>query len=126
MEKYTATLKDGREIYVPTWPASVALQNLTSAGKYIGTTNLLAISELNIPSVILAITEAEDAQQTTALIKHFVCGARIEGQKLTEGQFDSEFEGNIYVAAELFAHVIKAQYADFFEQGLAKEISQES
>jgi len=125
MSGYNATLKDGQEIYIPSWPASVALENLTKAGKYIGSDNLLRIAELNYPAAMLSITESDDSKTTAELIKHFVCEARMDGNKIDKAGYDSQFEGNLFLAIEIFCHVIKAQYYDFFKSGLAKETSQE-
>lgn len=121
---YNATLEGGQEVFIPSWPASVALQELTNAGKYIGTDKLLRIAELDTPSAILAITESVEPAQTAGLIKHFVCSARMDGAKIEVSNYDSQFENNLYLAIELFCHVVKAQYSDFFEQGLAKANSQ--
>ena len=120
---YSATLKSQKEIYIPHWPVDVALENLTRAGQYLGTQAVINISELNIPAVIVAIMESKDPTQTASLIKHFICQARISGDKISESQIDSMFEGNLAEVAEIFAHVIAAQYADFFVSGLAKEPS---
>ena len=126
MSGYTAILKGGQEIYIPNWPASVALENLTKAGEFIGSDALLRIAELNIPAVMLAIMESKDSKQTAGLVKHFVCTARMDGQKINVNEYDNTFEGKLNLAIELFAHVVKAQYADFFVLGLAKATSQES
>lgn len=123
---YHATLKDMKEIYIPHWPVDVALENLTRAGQHLGTDAVIRISELNIPAVIVAIMDAKDPNQTASLIKHFICQARISGSKIEPSQIDNMFEGNLAQVAEIFAHVIAAQYADFFVSGLAKELSQTS
>lgn len=123
---YHATLKDMKEIYIPHWPVDVALENLTRAGQHLGTDAVIRISELNIPAVIVAIMDAKDPNQTASLIKHFICQARISGSKIEPNQIDNMFEGNLAQVAEIFAHVIAAQYADFFVSGLAKELSQTS
>jgi hypothetical protein len=121
---YSGKLKDLREIYVPHWPVDVSLENLTKAGQYLGTESMIFISELNIPAVVVAISESKDPEGCAALIKHFVCNASLEGDKITPSSFDEIFKGKLHVVAEIFAHVVHAQYADFFEQGLAKEPSQ--
>ncbi len=120
---YSAHLKSQKEIYIPYWPVDVALENLTRAGQYLGTDAIIRIAEVNVPAVIVAIMDAKDPNQTASLIKHFICQARIAGQKIEPSQIDSMFEGNLAEVAEIFAHVIAAQYADFFESGLAKEPS---
>lgn len=125
MSGYNAVLKEGQEVYIPSWPVSVALENLTKAGKYIGSDNLIRISELNIPSAMVAIMNAEDSNTTSELIKHFVCEARMDGEKIMKIDYDTKFKDNIYLAIEIFCHVVRAQYYDFFKQGLAKEPSQE-
>ena len=117
---YTATLKGGQEIYIPTWPPLVALENLSKAGEFIGTDNLLRISELSIPAVILAITESPNSKETAGLIQHFVCTARMDDVKITKQEFEKIFEDDLYLICELFAHVVKGVYSDFFVRGLAK------
>jgi len=120
MSGYNGKLKDGREIYVPHWPASVSLENLAKAGQCIGTSALIQISELNTPAVIIALADAKDSAATVGLIKHFVCSMRIEGKKIDASEFDELFSGNLGDIPELFATVVHAQYFDFFASGLAK------
>lgn len=120
---YRVTLRGGQEIAVPIWSATVALLNLAAAGKYIGQDNLISITELNIPSVMLAIINSNEPDDTTALIKNFVCSARMDGNKIQAKDFDEIFGGKLGLIVEIFAHVMKAQYATFFTQGLAKESS---
>lgn len=120
MSGYNATLKGGQEVFIPSWPASIALENLSKAGKYIGTDHLLRISELNYASAMLAIVEAEDSNTTSELIKHFVCEARMDGNKINKAEYDNQFEGDLFLALEIFCHVVKAQYSDFFMSGLAE------
>ena len=124
MSGYSTEIKDGREIYIPSWAVNVQLENLTQASKVLGASNVINISEPNVASVTYAIMNAEDAKLTAKLIKHFVCHVRIEGDKITEENIDSYFEGQLSTVIELFAHVIHSQYADFFDSGLAKEASQ--
>lgn len=123
MAGYSATLKDGREIYIPTWPVNIALENLTMAGKYLGTDRFITISELNYAAVIMAIANATDAKEASNLVQHFVCQARIAGEKITPETISTMFERDLKSVAEIFAHVAHSQYADFFELGLAKENS---
>jgi len=123
---YSAKLRDGRNIYIPSWPVDVALENLTLAGKMLGTENIINIAALNIPSVIVAIMGAEDAKQAAALVKHFICQVRIEGSKIEPATINNMFEGELSTITELFAHVIHSQYNNFFELGLAKADSQDS
>jgi len=127
MAGYNATLKDGREIFIPSWPVDVALENLTRAGQYIGSEAIITISELNVAAVVVAIMKSTDPNKTASLIKHFVCQVRIAGSKIEPNQIDEMFTGGegLGQVAEIFAHVIKAQYADFFAFGLAGEPSQE-
>jgi hypothetical protein len=117
---YTATLEDMREIYIPHWPVDVSLENLAKAGQILGTNSVIAIAELNIPAVIVAIMETKEPAKAASLIKHFICQVRIGGDKLLPAQVDEYFEGDLKSVAEIFAHVIAAQYADFFASGLAK------
>ena len=124
MSGYNAVLQDGSEIYIPSWSPTVAIENLTMAGKYIGSDYMIDISDLQIEVVILAITEATDAKQTMALIKNFVCSARVEGEKILPQGFEKKFEDKLFEMIEIFAHVVKAQYSTFFDLGLPKEISQ--
>lgn len=120
-EGYKAKLNGGQEIYIATWTPSVALENLTQAGKYIGLDNLLNISKLNklsMHTVILAISEASDSETTLKLIQHFICTVGLDGDRITTDSFDIQFEGKLPLIVEIFTHVVHSQYADFFEQGL--------
>ena len=123
---YKAELKDGRAIYIPNWPVDVALENLTRAGKYLGTENVINIAYLNISAVIVAIMGSQDPKQCAALIKHFVCQVRIDGDKIEQTTIDAMFVGDLGAIAEIFSHVIHSQYHGFFESGLAKAPSQDS
>jgi len=123
MAGYAAKLKDGREIYIPSWPVDVALENLASAGKYLGSENVINISELNMASVIVAIMKSEVPAKTAELVAHFVCSVRIDGSKIEPATVNTMFADDLKGVAEMFAHVIHAQYADFFESGLVKEHS---
>lgn len=123
MSGYKDELKDGREIYIPAWPIDVCLENLTRAGQYLGVENVINIADKNVSAVIVAIMSAKEPKEVASLIKHFVCQARIEGNKIEPGTIEAMFDGNLKVVAELFAHVIHAQYHDFFASGLAKEVS---
>ena len=123
MAGYSAKLKDGREIYIPSWPVDVALENLASAGKYLGSENVINISELNIASVVVAIMKAENPAKVAELISHFVCSVRIDSSKIEKETINTMFANDIKSVAEMFAHVIHAQYSDFFEYGLVKEHS---
>lgn len=82
------------------------------------------MAELNLSTAFISITEAKDAEVTSQLIEHFVCTVNMDERKITKQTFNEEFEGNIFLALEIFCHVIKSQYSDFFEQGLAEELSQ--
>jgi len=120
---YTANLKNGLEVYIPRWPVSIAYENLTKAGQYIGSDNLLSIAELNTAAVMLALMESSDSSKTAGLIKHFVCTARVDGEKIDPSSYDTKYQDDLHIVAEIFAHVVKATYSDFFKQGLAKETS---
>ena len=124
-ELYKKTIQDGREIYIPSWPVDVALENLTQIGKLLGTENIIRISELNVPAAIVAIMKCDNPKLATAMIKHFVCQVRIAGNKITPSTINDMFEGDLHAVIELFTHVIHSQYADFFSLGLAKEVSPE-
>lgn len=125
MSGYSKVLEDGSEIYIPLWNATVAFTNLTRCTEVIGIDNLVSISQDNIPAVIIALAGAKDADVAAQLLMHMVCEVRVDGDKLSKADFDDKFKGNIYKAAELFNHVIIAQYQSFFEQGLAKALSQQ-
>lgn len=116
-EGYHATLKDGQEIYIPNWPAKVAFENLTQATKYLGQDNVINISTLNVPAAMLAVMGSDDPQASTKLVLHFICQARIDGEKITPA--DADFHG-MSLIIELFTHVMHSQYNDFFVSGLAK------
>ena len=121
-ESYSATITDGREIYIPNWSVSVQYENLIQACKYLGQDQVIAISDLNIPSAMIAIMGAEDAQKTTELVLHYIQQVRIDGDKILPGDVDKY---GMAVIVELFAHVIHSQYSDFFVSGLAKVPYQE-
>lgn len=123
---YKAELRDGREISIPSWSPSVALENLTKAGKYLGANEIVSISSLDIRAVIIAIMNAAEPAQVAAIMKHFVCTARLDGKRIIPEDYDGLFGGDLAILSEVFAHVIHSQYSDFFERGLAKEPSQES
>lgn len=122
MENYNATLKDGREIYIPSWPASVQFENLTTACKHLGQNNVINISYLNVAAAMLAVMNADQPKDTTAMVLHFVQQARVDGKKITKDSMD---ELGINIIIELFTHVIHSQYNSFFESGLVKEPSQD-
>lgn len=120
MSGYKAVLEDGRDIYVPTWDATTAYTNLTNTSAIIGIDNLVAISQDNVPAAIMALATAEDANKSAQLLKHMVCEARVDGEKILPMSFDDKFKDKLYLAMEIFNHVMIAQYRDFFERGLAK------
>ena len=125
MKEYTAKLKDGRSIFIPAWPVDVSLENLSQVSKCLGPDCVINISKLHIPTAIIAIMESKEPKLTSALVKHFLCQVRIEGSKISQETINSMFEGELATVIELFTHVIHSQYNDFFELGLAKELSQE-
>lgn len=123
MAGYTAKINDGRDIYNEIWLPTVALENLSKVGKYIGLENLLAIVEINkmsVHTVILAIADADNSETTMNLIKHFVCTIALDGTRIDANTFDQVFTGKLDLVIELFCHVCKAQYSDFLESGLVK------
>lgn len=124
-KKYYAKLRDGRDIYIPNWPVDVALENLAQAGKVFGTPNVIRIAEGNMAAAINALTKSDDPKLASALIKHFICQARIDSKKIEPDTLATMFEGELFVVMELFMHVLISQYADFFALGLVKEHSQE-
>ncbi len=121
---YSAQLEDGREIYIPTWPANVQFENLTQVCKLLGQDNVVNIStKKDLPIAMVAFMGSDDPQAMTQLMLHFVQQARIEGKKIVVGSLD---ELGMSTIMELFVHVLHSQYNDFFESGLAKVRSQES
>lgn len=126
MSGYSAQLVGGQDIYIPSWPIDVALENLALAGKYLGSENVITISELNLAAVVVAIMSANDPKQCAGLVKHFVCQVRIDGSKIEPNTINTMFEDNLALVGEMFAHVLHSQYADFFELGLVKELSPQS
>ena len=121
-EGYSAQLKDGREIYIPIWPATVQFENLTQACKHLGQDEVVNIStSVNVPAAMLAVMGSDDAEASTQLVLHFTQQARIEGKKISAGSLDDLGMATII---ELFAHVLHSQYSDFFVSGLAKDNSQ--
>lgn len=123
MSGYKAKIDDGRDIYIPAWPIDVCLENLTRAGQYLGVENVINIAKINKAAVIVAIMGSSEPKETASLIKHFVCQVRIDGSKIEPDTIEDMFDGKLAVVAELFAHVIHAQYSDFFASGLVKEAS---
>jgi hypothetical protein len=124
-EPYKRTIADGRDIYIPNWSVDVALENLTQAGRVLGSENIINISELNTAGAIVALMKAENPKLASRLVKHFICQVRIDGSKITEDTINTMFDGQLEVVLELFTHVIHSQYADFFSLGLAKAVSPE-
>jgi len=126
MAGYSATLKDGSEIYIPAWPVTVALENLTLAGQVLGSENVVTIAELNTAAVVVGIMQASDAHKAAKLLTHFVCQVRIDGKKIEAKTIDSMFESKLELIVEMFAHVMHSQFSSFFELGLAKAVSPEA
>ena len=126
-KEYHASIKDGREIYIPNWPVDVSLANLSQAGKCFGDETLIRMSSLNIPSAIVALMNAGDTNLAVSLIKHFICQVRIDGSKILPETINDMFEGStgLAIVMELFCHVLHSQFSDFFELGLAKAHSQD-
>jgi hypothetical protein len=120
---YNATLKSGKEIYVPEWDVATSLENLTRAGKYLGADNIVGVSKLNQAAAISGLMNSPDPEQASALIKHFVCQARMSGDKISQDNIDDLFAGNLAELLEIFTHTVHAQYSAFFELGLAKAVS---
>ena len=125
MSLYKDELRDGWEVSVPSWSPSVALENLTKAGKVLGANEIVSIATLDIRAVIIAVMNAVDPAQASAVIKHFVCSARLDGKRIIPEDYDGLFGGDLAILSEVFAHVVHAQYSDFFERGLGKAPSQE-
>jgi hypothetical protein len=126
MAGYDGQLQSGDAIHIPSWPVDVALINLSQAGKAFGLDNLIEVSKLNPLATLVCVANSKEPDQTASLMSHFVTQCRIEGEKITPSQINSKFEGNLALFAEVFAHVIKAQYSDFFDYGLAKDSSPKS
>lgn len=124
MTGYTGKLADGRDVYIPSWPANVQLEHLNLLCKALGTDEVVEISNLNVAAAMLAIAEAEDSSNMAGLVKHCVCQARIDGSKIEPTTLDEIFDNDLYTIVELFTHVVHSQYSDFFGRGLAKALSQ--
>jgi len=122
-EDYYATLRGGQDIYIPSWSAKIQYKNMMQACKYLGEANVVAISTLDIPATVVAMMGSDDPDNTTDLVLHFIQQARIDGEKIDNSKYE---ELGMTLIAELFTHVIRSQYADFFASGLAKEPSQSS
>ncbi len=125
-EPYKRTISDGRAIFIPNWPVDVALENLSTAGKVLGSEHIITISEMNKAAAIVALMDAENPKLASQLIKHFICQVRIDGNKIEPNTINSMFEGSLNIVLELFTHVLHSQFHEFFSSGLAKEASQES
>lgn len=120
-EGYKGSLADGRDIFIPSWPATVQFENLTQACKYLGQDEVISISALNVPAAMLAIMGSEDYKACTGLVMHFIQYARLDGNKLSKEALENM---DMALLIELFTHVVHAQYNDFFVSGLAKAPSQ--
>ncbi len=120
-ENYKSNLADGRQIYIPSWSATIQFENLTQACKYLGQNEVVDISALNVPAAMLAIMGSDDSKTSTELVIHFVQQVRIEGDKITKESIENMDMATII---ELFTHVMHSQFHDFFESGLAKAPSQ--
>jgi hypothetical protein len=126
MSGYTGTLRDGREIYIPNWPANVQLEHLNLLCKALGTDAVVEIATLNVAATMLAIAEAEDSARMAGLVKHCVFQARIDGSKIDAATLDTLFDNDLFTIVELFTHVVHSQYSSFFVRGLAKAPSPEA
>jgi len=120
---YNATLAGGQEIYIPSWPANVQFENLVQATKQLGQDHVINISALNVPAAMLAVMGSEDSKAVTSLVLHFVQQCRIDGEKVSQANFDTL---GLPILIELFTHVMHSQYHAFFESGLAKAASPQS
>ena len=118
MSNYSGSIKDGRAIYIPSWPAKVQFENLSMACKQLGQDNVINISDLNVPAAMIAVMNADDPKTATEMMFHFVKQARIDGDKLQD-DFAVEALGMATII-ELFTHVLHSQFNDFFVSGLAK------
>lgn len=123
---YSGTLKDGREIYIPHWPVDVAVENLTKAGQLFGNEAVVNMATPSLLAVVKSIMEAKDPVDTAAFVKHCICQARMEGEKISNRNVDKLFSHDLAGAAELFAWVLHEQYYDFFKLGLAEVSSPKS
>lgn len=122
-ENYSATLVNGQEIYIPNWPVTVQLENLTQVGKVFGTNNVIEICTLNIKHFIVSLMSCEDHKLAAQLVRHFICQVRIDGSKIEGKTIDEMFTGDLALIAEIFCHLMHSQYHDFFVSGLAKATS---
>lgn len=129
MSDYTATLADGRAIFIPSWSAKVQFENLTKACKILGQDEVITISALSVPAAMLAVMGSEDSTDCTGMVMFFSQQARIAGEKviLKDGGMELMLGGeemDMSLIIEVFTHVMHSQYNDFFESGLAKVASQ--
>ena len=112
------TTKSGLDVYIPTWTIPVALENLTSLGKILGTDSVVAIASGSVPATLVAVMGAKDELAMSALVRAIVATARVDGKRLDANNLDAVFGGNLLDTLEVFTKIIEAQYADFFERGL--------
>ena len=129
MKDYHAVLKDGTEIFVAQWSASVAFMNLGKVCKAFGKARVEAIAKLDeysINNAKASLMDTEDAEKTYAAMQHFVCTIGMDGKRVLPNTFDDMFSEDMGKAVEIFAHVVHAVYSDFFEQGLTEDSSQPS
>ena len=123
-KKYHATIKDGREIYIPAWPVQTQIENLTTLCKYLSDGSVINIAELNFTATKHAIMNADNPMLVADMIKHLTCQVRVAGTKVTPETFDTFYDGKLEVVVELFTHLVHSQYSTFFGLGEVKENSQ--
>tara|TARA_R100000541_G_scaffold21478_3_gene31423 strand:- start:1988 stop:2377 length:390 start_codon:yes stop_codon:yes gene_type:complete len=126
MKDYHAVLKDGQEIYIAQWSASVAYQNLTQVCKAFGPARVEAIAKLDEHSMANArasFMDGEDGKLLYDAMSHFVCTVGMDGKRILPNTFDAMFSEDINVPLEIFTHVVHAVYAKFFGHGSVEDSS---
>jgi hypothetical protein len=126
MKDYHAVLKDGSEIYVAQWSASVAFMNLGKVCKAFGPARVEAIAKLDDKSMLNArasLMDSDNPEKTYKAMEHFVCTVGMDGKRVLPNVFDEMFSEDMLKAVEIFTHVVHAVYCDFFEQGLVEDSS---
>lgn len=124
----SGTLKNGSDFYIPVWPCDVALQNLATASKMLGMERLVTIAvDKDVQQLLVGIALAASPKALTSMVFHYVGACRVDGMKLESvDAITNEYDGRLEVVMEIFVEVLHAQYARFFELGLAKENSPET
>ena len=124
MKDYTATLKDGSQIFIAQWSASVAFINLGKVCNAFGSGRVEAIAKLSQVDVLASLMDTQTPEECENILKHFVSTVSIDSQRIQPNNYNDIFAEDFAKATEVFMHVVHAVYNDFFVSGLAEVVSQ--